>query len=77
MKFCVMLALAIAILAVPFCCTSCAQMGVNDGLVPKMSAQANLPYSPVVTPSGTLLAAPSGQMISPLNETRKAYWGAP
>lgn len=57
--------------------SSCAQVSPNDGLVPRMSAQANLPYVPVMTASGALMAAPSGQMVSPLNETRKSYWSTP
>lgn len=60
------------------CFVGCAQMNTNDGLVPRMSAQANLPYTPAVAPNG-LLAAPSGHTptVSPLNETRKAYWSTP
>lgn len=64
-------------LILPLGLGSCASMGPNDGLVPRMSAQANLPYSVNVMPTGALMAAPSGGMVNPLNETRKAYWSTP
>lgn len=66
------------LLALALC--SCVNMGPNDGLVPRMSAQANLPYSVDVAPTGTLraqFAAPMGQTVNPLNETRKSYWSTP
>jgi hypothetical protein len=57
--------------------SSCAQVSPNDGLVPRMSAQANLPYTPTVLPNGMLGAASGGATVSPLTETRKAYWSTP
>ena len=66
------------ILLLPELLGSCAQMNSNDGLVPRMSAQANLPYTPNVMSNG-LMASPSGVSahVSPLAETRKAYWSTP
>jgi hypothetical protein len=60
--------------------SSCAQMSPNDGLVPRMSAQANLPGVPQMDTNGNLsfpLRASSGSAVSPLAETRKAYWSTP
>lgn len=65
------------ILLLPLVLGSCAQMSPNDGLVPRMSAQANLSYTPLVTPNGMLGASAGGQTVSPLAETRKAYWSTP
>lgn len=78
MKFITLLAVSTALILLPLCCASCAQMNANDGLVPRMSAQANLPYTPNVMSNG-LMAAPSGGSanVSPLAETRKAYWSTP
>jgi hypothetical protein len=78
MKIASVFFLSVLVVLLMFSCVSCAQQSPNDGLVPRMSAQANLSYTPVVTNSGTLMAAPSGgSTISPLNETRKAYWSTP
>lgn len=67
------------LLAVLLCAAfpSCAQMSANDGLVPRMSAQANLPYVPTVLPNGMLGASSGSSSVSPLAETRKAYWSTP
>lgn len=68
--------LTILALAV-FGLASCASMGPNDGMVPRLGAQANLPYIPTVQANG-LLAAPdrasSGMMVAPLADTRRAFW---
>jgi hypothetical protein len=67
---CVFLALALGL-------AGCATMGPNDGLVPLTSAQSNLPFIPASPVTGRLAAAPSGPIVYPLNETRKAYWSVP
>lgn len=72
-------AIGIAVVVALSLC-SCAQQNPNDGLVPRMSAQANLPFVPQMESNGNLslpLRASSGSTVSPLNETRKAYWSTP
>lgn len=77
MKFIALLIASLILVSIPIWGCSCANMGPNDGLVPRMSAQANLPYVPVLSSNGMLSAAPgSGATVSPLNETRKSYWNA-
>ncbi len=53
---------------------SCAQMGANDGLVPMTSAQSNLPYIPSANVGASPMRASSGMMVSPLADTRRAFW---
>jgi len=65
------------LILVPLALASCAQMNANDGLVPRMSAQANLPYTPNVMSNGLMAAPSGGGGTSPLAETRKAYWSTP
>lgn len=64
-------------LILPLGLGSCANMGANDGLVPLTSAQSNLPFVPSSPVTGLRASAPSGPMVYPLNETRKAYWNTP